>query len=69
MSNDFAMSWRVQVSFSFDDDVRFALDQRTYTYTVVRICNGNLLLLNQARNIYEQEERHVSLESGYRVSV
>jgi hypothetical protein len=26
MSNAFAMSWRVQVSFSFDDDVRFALE-------------------------------------------
>ena len=38
MSNAFAMSWRVQVSFSFDDDVRFALDQRTYSYAVVRFC-------------------------------
>ena len=38
MSNALSMSWRVQVSFSFDDDVRFELDQRTYSYAVVRFC-------------------------------
>jgi hypothetical protein len=36
MSNAFAMSWRVQVSFWFDDDVRFALDRHTNTLAVVR---------------------------------